>query len=310
MFLVAVLVVIGIGVGVLALSGARLQPAATLQTPASVLALAKLGTEGTFSAVYQLSGGPSNTKNETATVTVAQRSPAGTSPSFSRGLGEWSYRLTTADSLVVEWVVRGSSLEDCMAWRSSGSLRCTGPARYGEVYGSNGYIIATTPFLLETAFDSISYAVQGMPPHHRLAVRTEQSSFGPLTCVTVSNGQDTWCLMRDGRLATFTGVGYIAFLWSRYRLLSEQATAPASDFSPLGGPEGAVHAADAVVGGQLAAHLGHVVEVQVSHGRNRNHSYLRSKTRWTFSERRAPRSRRLARSGQVCTFGCVTTDLG
>ena len=46
MFFVAVLVVIGIGVGVLALSGARLQPAATLQTPASILALAKLGTQG------------------------------------------------------------------------------------------------------------------------------------------------------------------------------------------------------------------------------------------------------------------------
>jgi hypothetical protein len=236
-FLVAVLVVIGIGVGVLALSGARLQPAATLQTPASVLALAKLGTEGTFSAVYQLSGGPSNTKNEIATVTVAQRSPAGTSPSFSRGLGEWSYRLATADGTDVEWVVHGSSLEDCMRWRSSGLLRCTGPASYDEAYGSNGYIIATTPFLPETAFNSISYAVQGMPPHHRLAVRTEQSSFGPLTCVTVSNGQDTWCLMRDGRLASFTGVGYVAFLWGRYRLISEQATAPASDFDLSGIPK-------------------------------------------------------------------------
>ena len=145
MFFVAVLVVIGIGVGVLALSGTRLQPAATLQTPASILALAKLGTEGTFSAVYQLSGGPSNTKNEIATVTVAQRSPAGTSPSFSRGLGEWSYRLATADGTDVEWVVHGSSLEDCMRWRSSGLLRCTGPASYDEAYGSNGYISASHP---------------------------------------------------------------------------------------------------------------------------------------------------------------------
>jgi len=237
MFFVAVLVVIGIGVGALALSGTRLQPAATLQTPASILALAKLGTEGTFSAVYRLSGGPSNTKNEIATVTVAQRSPAGTSPSFSRGLGEWSYRLATADGMDVEWVVHGSSLEDCMARRPSGSWGCTGPVRYGEVYGGNGYIIAITPFLPETAFESISYAVESMPPHQRLAVRTEQSSFGPLTCVTVSNGQDTWCLMRDGRLASFTGVGYIAFLWGRYRLVSEQATAPASDFDLSGIPK-------------------------------------------------------------------------
>ncbi len=237
MFFVAVLVVIGIGVGVLALGGAHLRPAATFQTPATVLALAKLGTEGTFSAVYQLSGGPSNTKNEIATVTVAQRSPAGTSPSFSRGLGQWSYRLTAADGTDVEWVVRGSSLEDCMRWRSSESLRCTGPANYGEVYGGNGYIIATTPFLPETAYDSIASAVQGMLPHHRLVVRTEQSSFGPLTCITVNNGQDTWCLMGDGRLVSFTGVGYIAFLWSRYRLVSEQATAPTSDFTLSGVPK-------------------------------------------------------------------------
>jgi hypothetical protein len=43
--------------------------------------------------------------------------------------------------------------------------------------------------------------------------------------------------MRDGRLATFSGVGYVAFLWGRYRLLSEQATAPASDFSLPGVPK-------------------------------------------------------------------------
>ena len=47
-----------------------------------------------------------------------------------------------------------------MARRPSGSLGCTGPSPYGEVYGGNGYIIAITPFLPETALKSISYAVE------------------------------------------------------------------------------------------------------------------------------------------------------
>ncbi len=237
MFIAAVLVVIGIGVGVLTLSGARLQPAVQLETRASILALAKLGTEGTFSAVYELSGGPSSSAKNQATLTVAQRSAARTSPSPGRGLGEWSYRLTTPQGMVVEWVVRGSSLEDCMRWRSSGPLRCTGPASYDEVLGGNGYVIATTPFLLDTVFDSISYGIEGKPQGHSLEVHTGQSSFGPLTCVTLNGGEDTWCLMRDGRLATFNGVGYIGFFWSRYRLVREQPTAPASDFILSGVPK-------------------------------------------------------------------------
>jgi len=103
------------------------------------------------------------------------------------------------------------------------------------------------PVLPETALESISYAVE----EHAAApafwpVRTEQSSFGPLTCVTVSNGQDTWCLMRDGASppstasATSPSSGAdIGFSVSKRRLRR--------GLRPLRGPEGAVHAADAVV---------------------------------------------------------------
>jgi hypothetical protein len=55
-FIVAVLVVIGIGVGVLA--GTTTTPshlARPVVTPASFLSPARLGIEGTFSAVYKLS---------------------------------------------------------------------------------------------------------------------------------------------------------------------------------------------------------------------------------------------------------------
>ena len=238
MFIATVLVVIGVGVGVLALTGARLQPAPTLETPASVLALAKLGTAGTFSAVYKLSGGPPGTTSGEATLTIAQRAPVGTSPSLSPGRGEWSYRLKTADGLIVEWLMRGSSLEDCMGFRSSTSLQCTGSPPYAETHGGIGYTIATIPFLPDTAFDSINEAAEGTRSHHRLNVRTLQSGFGPLTCVAVDSGQDTWCLRSDGRLATSSGVGFVAFLRSKHRLVSEQATAPATDFTLAGVPKG------------------------------------------------------------------------
>jgi hypothetical protein len=80
MFIMAVLAVIGIGVGVLAGTGnaALSHPTGPLQTPVPILALAKSGTEGTFSAVYQLSarrGSLSSSAKNDATLTVAQRSP-------------------------------------------------------------------------------------------------------------------------------------------------------------------------------------------------------------------------------------------
>ena len=75
MFLMAVLAVIGIGVGVVAGTGnaALSHPTGPLQTPASILALAKLGTEGTFSAVYQLGarrGSSSSSAKNDVTLTV------------------------------------------------------------------------------------------------------------------------------------------------------------------------------------------------------------------------------------------------
>jgi hypothetical protein len=118
--IVIAIVLVMAGAAVAAVNGlsgsgsARSHPARQPMTPASFLARAKSGIEGTFSAVYQLSGqlGSSlSSAKADATVTIAQRAPAGTVPSPSRGLDEWSYRLVSANT-DVEWVVRGSSFED------------------------------------------------------------------------------------------------------------------------------------------------------------------------------------------------------
>ena len=215
---------------------ARSRTARQPMTPASFLARAKSGIEGTFSAVYQLSGqlgSPLSSAKTDATVTVAQRAAAGTTPSPSRGLGEWSYRLVSTNT-DVEWVVRGSSFEDCMRWQPSQPLRCTGPKRHADA--GIGYVLATIPYVPLTAYDSIRSAVQGTAPHHSLVIRSERSSLGPLTCLVLSHSAQV-CLLSNGHLASYTGESYVGFDWTNARLVSERPTAPAADFTLSGIPK-------------------------------------------------------------------------
>ncbi len=211
-----------------------LRPAsASTFTPASFLVRAKAGIDGTFSAVYKLSAPSSSTAND-ATVTVAQRAAAGSTSWPGGKPGEWSYRLSYADGSTVEWLVRGDLLVNCWRVRTS-KWRCSAGHYNGDA-GSIGYTIATIPYLPGTAFMSLSIALQAMPPHASLAVRSEQSSVGPLTCVR--DGDGTWCLMRDGHLATWTGLGFTGYSWTNAQLVSEQPTAPATDFVLSGVPRG------------------------------------------------------------------------
>ena len=125
-------------------------------TPASVLALAKAGMEGTYSAVYKFSGPTSSTENN-ATVIVAQRAPTGATAWPGGKRGEWAYRLTAAHGEVVEWVVRGTTVEDCWHWRST-KWRCSAGNYPGDV--SIGYTIATEPFLPGTAYSFLSFVIE------------------------------------------------------------------------------------------------------------------------------------------------------
>lgn len=86
-----------------------------------------------------------------------------------------------------------------------------------------------------TAYDSITSAVEGVRPHHSLAIRPERSSLGPLTCLVLSHAAQV-CLMSNGHLASYTGEGYVGFEWTNARLVSEQPTAPAADFKLSGVP--------------------------------------------------------------------------
>jgi hypothetical protein len=237
----AVVVILGAAVAVVnGISGSgrtRSRTAPPLLTPASILALEKAGTEGTFSAVYRLSGAASPMANN-ATVTIAQRAPAGTAPSPSRGIGEWSYRLTYRDGSSLEFVVRGGLLYDCTRLRA-GKWQCTGPGRfegfhctYGCVDVSNGYMFATMLYLPSVAFNLLGLTVES---HDSLHPRLESSQFGPLTCVNVVSEQ-TLCLLSNGKLYSLSGIAAMEFAWTTERLLSEQPTAPMADFTLSGLP--------------------------------------------------------------------------
>ncbi len=130
-------------------------------TPASFLARAKAGIEGTFSAVYKLSAPSSSTESD-ATVTVAQRAVSGSTSWPGGKPGEWSYRLTYADGSTVEWLVRGNLLVTCLRVSRS-KWRCSAGHYNGDA-GSIGYTIATIPYLPGTAFLSLSIALQAMRP--------------------------------------------------------------------------------------------------------------------------------------------------
>jgi hypothetical protein len=215
--------------------GARFHTARPLETPASFLARAKSGIGGTFSAVYQFSSSIPY-PNDYATVTVAQRAPAGTTAWPGGRPGEWSYRLTNPYGLVVKWILRGSAVETCFRWRGSKWSCSTGNA-LGDV--SNGYIIATEPYLLGTAYSFLSSIIDGDPAHGAMAIRTEPSRFGALTCLVVKDPAETYCLTRAGHFASFfTSLGLNATVWTKAQLVSEQPTAPASDFTLSGVPKG------------------------------------------------------------------------
>lgn len=206
------------------------------ETPASFLARAQAGLEGDYSAVYQFSGPTSSTENE-ATVTVAQRAPAGRSAWPGGRPGEWSYRLKGSHGFTIEWLVRGSTVENCWRWRNS-RWRCTKGDYPGDA-GGNGYTIATEPFLPGTAYSFLSAIIDGASSHGALVIRAEQSRFGSLTCLVVKDPAETYCLTSGDHFASlFISSAMVGTAWTSVRLVSEQLTAPAADFILSGVPTG------------------------------------------------------------------------
>lgn len=238
----AVSVVLGAAVAVAnGISGSgrtRSQTAPPLLTPAAILAQARSGIEGTYSATYRLSGqlgGPSSSAKTDGEVTVAKRAPAGSTAWPDNKTGEWSYLLTNGNGSTVKWVVKDNSVEDCMREGIS-SWRCS-VGRNDEFVGGIGYELATIPFLPGTAFQSIVSALEGTPPRGSVSIRSEPSRLGPLTCLVLSHSAEI-CLLGNGHLASYTDEDYVGYEWTAVQVVSESPTAPPADFALSGVPKG------------------------------------------------------------------------
>ena len=96
---------------------------AGLPAPVPFLALAKAGLEGDYSAVYEFGGPGSSTTNDT-TVIAAERAAKGKTVWPGDRPREWSYRFKDNCGLAVEWVVRGSIVEDCFRFHASKIITC------------------------------------------------------------------------------------------------------------------------------------------------------------------------------------------
>lgn len=112
---------------------------------ASFYAVARSGLNGTFTARYELRGLPGS-KFAVAVVTVGQRSLRSKSAWVDQS-GESLYRLVTSTGESIEWELDAGLLTDCERARPSAAWTCMGPASYGQVGGSIGYVIATGAFV-------------------------------------------------------------------------------------------------------------------------------------------------------------------
>jgi len=127
-------------------------------------------------------------------------------------------------------------VEDCFRLHAS-KWRCSAGTYPGDA-GSNGYTIATEPYLRVPPTRSSPWR------RRRTAARRadhphELSSFGPLTCLVVKDPAETYCLTRGGHFATFfASMGLSGTAWTEARLVSEHSTAPAKDFTLSGVPKG------------------------------------------------------------------------
>ena len=206
-------------------------------TPAEFLALAKSGSDGTFEAIYHVSGGPSGS----GTVVVAQRAAVRSTAWPDRAGSAWSYRFIATNGAGAQWIEQGTTARDC--WRKTGATAwtCSGPGSYEA---SNGFDIATLAFIPGTVLQEIRDVVDdsGLPYGDRQRIRTYSMTnrvFGMLSCLHVTGsgvvptGPTTFCLDSRGVLVSVKGTAGGLLDWPTVKLLSRSTTAPASDFVPL-----------------------------------------------------------------------------
>jgi hypothetical protein len=202
---------------------------ATAATPSSppqnvvlFLALAARGISGTFSESYRATQGPLS-----RTIDLAQRGPQGQLPLLKDPV-RWSFVYRTQAGHSMQWIERGSRAWDCVRNKGAPRWTCSGP---GQFQPSNGFALATTPYIPGVVLNDIAEVTNGLETHQALSIHLSTSTsprFGPLECMKALG--TTSCLDRAGVLVSQQGGPYRTTV----TILERNASIPASAFAPKG----------------------------------------------------------------------------
>jgi hypothetical protein len=204
-----------------------------------VIALADRGLSADFEAIYKVSGQLAVFPGPRWTVVVAHKGP-GTDP-FKVSGAVWSFFMHAGDGYQLQWIEHAQHFDDCWTMQARPGWHCG----QGTYEASNGFSMATLPYVPSTAVTELTLAVQGEPPanQHVTVARRHSAVFGPLACLTsVSTATAafvpgstntrhpfvTTCLTARGLVASQHQWGEGP--WGDLVLVRARRGAPASDF--------------------------------------------------------------------------------
>ena len=210
-------------------------------SPAGVLALAEQGLTGGYQATYALSGQLAVFPGPKWRVVVAHRGRVAQPHPSATGDATWSFFLHAGDGYRLQWIEEGQHFLDCWTMPARPGWHCG----QGTYETSNGFSLATLPYIPESVVLDLGAVLGGRAGQHVSLSRGTSRLFGPLTCLTaVSNAPAsratgttsrhpfvTTCLTARGLVASQHQWG--EGTWDNVALLGWRQPAPASDFHPV-----------------------------------------------------------------------------
>jgi hypothetical protein len=208
-----------------------------------VVALAQRGLGRDFEATYKVSGQLAIFPGPQWTVVVAHQGPAPVSDPLRASSAAWSFFLHAGEGYQLQWIEHGPRFDDCWTTRTQPGWHCG----QGTYEPSNGFSMATLPYVPATVLADVTQVVEGAPraSQHVTVTRGDSPVFGRLTCLT-SVSVATADL--PGRATTrhpfsstcFTARGLVAGqrqwgegTWDDLVLVGLAPRAQASDFRPV-----------------------------------------------------------------------------
>ena len=123
-------------------------------------ALAQRGLGRDFGATYKVSAKVAIFPGPRWTVVVAHQGPAPASGPFRASGAVWSFFLHAGEGYQLQWIEHGEHFEDCWTARTHPGWHCS----QGTYEPSNGFSMATLPYVPATALADVTQVVEGEPP--------------------------------------------------------------------------------------------------------------------------------------------------